>query len=202
MCVWGRREWLFLTMIREAVHVKITLKDTLSEVSGDSIQKEPQVQKQWNGSMCRLVRKQQEDHRMNGVGKQTLGVTRDDLIQPKYEHKPFHSICRQKNVLTELRWWLSGKEPTCQCRRHRLDPWVVKIPWTRKWQPTPVFLPGKSHGQRSLVGYLACYSPWDHKESDMSLLLNNNSQGILKHCENVWSSVKNWTCFYFPPFFF
>ena len=150
MCVWGRREWLFLTMIREAVHVKITLKDTLSEVSGDSIQKEPQVQKQWNGSMCRLVRKQQEDHRMNGVGKQTLGVTRDDLIQPKYEHKPFHSICRQKNVLTELRWWLSGKEPTCQCRRHRLDPWVVKIPWTRKWQPTPVFLPGKSHGQRSL----------------------------------------------------
>ena len=42
------------------------------------------------------------------------------------------------------------------------DPWVGKIPWSRKWQPTPVFLPGKSHGQRSLVG---C-SPWGCEESD------------------------------------
>ena len=49
-----------------------------------------------------------------------------------------------------------GKESTCQCRRckrHEFDPWVGKIPWSRKWQPTPVFLPGKFHGQRSLVGY-------------------------------------------------
>ena len=38
-------------------------------------------------------------------------------------------------------------------KRHRFDPWVRKIPWRRKWQPTPVFLPGKSHGQRSLAGY-------------------------------------------------
>ena len=46
----------------------------------------------------------------------------------------------------------SGKEPTCQRRRHkrcRFNPWVGKISWTRKWQPTPVFLPGESHGQRS-----------------------------------------------------
>ena len=51
------------------------------------------------------------------------------------------------------------KGPTCLCRRckrHRFDLWVWKIPWRRKWQPTPVFLPGKAHGQRSLVGY----SPW------------------------------------------
>ena len=47
--------------------------------------------------------------------------------------------------------WFSGKESTCQCRRCGFDPWVGKIPWRRKWQPTPVFLPGKSHGQRSLV---------------------------------------------------
>ena len=38
----------------------------------------------------------------------------------------------------------------------RFDPWVGKMPWRRKWQPTPVFLPGRFHGQRSLVGY----SPW------------------------------------------
>ena len=40
--------------------------------------------------------------------------------------------------------WLSGKESTCQCKRCRFDAWVGKIPWRRKWQPTPVFLPGKS----------------------------------------------------------
>ena len=43
-----------------------------------------------------------------------------------------------------------------QCRRPGFNPWVRKLPWTRKWQPNPVFLPGKSHGQRSLAGY----SPW------------------------------------------
>ena len=50
----------------------------------------------------------------------------------------------------------SGKEPACQCRRHKrcgFNPWVGKIHWRRKWQPTPVFLPGESHGQRSLTGY-------------------------------------------------
>ena len=47
----------------------------------------------------------------------------------------------------------SGKEFSYQCRRHKrcgFDPWVGKIPWSRKWQPTPVFLPGKSYGERSL----------------------------------------------------
>ena len=48
---------------------------------------------------------------------------------------------------------LNGKESICQCRRCRFDPWVKKIPWRRKWQPTPLFLPGISHGQRSLVSY-------------------------------------------------
>ena len=49
--------------------------------------------------------------------------------------------------------WLTGKESGCQYRRHELDPWVRKIPWRKKWQPTPVFLPGESHGRRSLMGY-------------------------------------------------
>jgi len=48
------------------------------------------------------------------------------------------------------------------CGRPGFNPWVGKIPWRRKWQPTPVFLPGESHGQRNLVGY----SSWDCKESD------------------------------------
>ena len=48
--------------------------------------------------------------------------------------------------------------------RPRFDSWVRRIPRRRKWQPTPVFLPGKSHGQRSLAGY----GPWGHKKSDMT----------------------------------
>ena len=60
---------------------------------------------------------------------------------------------------------LSGKESICQCRKHKrcgFDPWVGKIPWRRKWQPSPVFLPGASRGQRSLGGY----SPQGCKELD------------------------------------
>ena len=62
------------------------------------------------------------------------------------------------------RGW-TGKESPCQCRRCkrlRFHPWVGKIPWRRKWQASPVLLPGKSHGQRSLAGY----TPWGRKESD------------------------------------
>ena len=54
--------------------------------------------------------------------------------------------------------------------RHGFDPWVGKMPWRRKWQPTPVILPGKSQEQRSLAGY----SPWGRKEWDTTLRLNNN----------------------------
>ena len=57
-----------------------------------------------------------------------------------------------------------GKESTCQCRKCGFDPWVGKMPWRRKWQPTPVFLARKSHGPRSLVGY----HPWGCKELDMT----------------------------------
>ena len=52
--------------------------------------------------------------------------------------------------------WRSGKESACQrkrCRRLRFNPLVGKIPWWRKWQPTPVFLPDESHGQRTLAVY-------------------------------------------------
>ena len=61
----------------------------------------------------------------------------------------------------------SSKEYACQCRRpkrHGFDPCIRKIPWRRKWQSTPVFLPRESHGQKSLVGYR------DYKESDVAEL--------------------------------
>ena len=60
------------------------------------------------------------------------------------------------------------KSVCLKCRRPGFNPWVGKIPWRRKWQPTPVFLPGKSHGQKSLVDY----SPWGCKELDTTELLH------------------------------
>ena len=76
-------------------------------------------------------------------------------------------LCCTLDTKSGLPWWLHGKQPACQrrrCRRRRFDPWVGKIPWRRKWQPTPIFFPGKFHGQRRLVGYC----PWDCRELDMT----------------------------------
>ena len=61
-------------------------------------------------------------------------------------------------ILFWLCWGLSGKESTSQGRTLGYELWVRKIIWRRKWQPTPIFLPGQSHGQRSLTGY----SPWGY----------------------------------------
>ena len=52
-----------------------------------------------------------------------------------------------------LPWWLRQWRICQQYRRHEFDPWVGKIPWRREWQPTPGFLPGEFHGERSLAGY-------------------------------------------------
>ena len=84
-----------------------------------------------------------------------------------HTHLAKEALWRNLHPLLGFPGGASGKEPTCQCRRHErfwLDPWVRKMPWRRRWQPTPVFLPGKSPGRRSLVGY----RPWGCKESDMT----------------------------------
>ena len=68
-------------------------------------------------------------------------------------------------ILTEgLPWWLRWLSICLQGRRSGFNPWVGKIPWRRKWQPIPVLLPGKSHGQRILIGP----SSWGLKELDMT----------------------------------
>ena len=73
------------------------------------------------------------------------------------------------------------------------DPWVGKIPWRRKWQSTPVLLPGKSHGQKSLVGY----SPWGRKELDMTehtFFLLSGLYSSVQICHSVMSdSATPWT---------
>ena len=72
----------------------------------------------------------------------------------------------------------SGKEPACQYwrhKRHGFDPWAGKISCRRAWQPTPVFLPGKSHGERILVGY----SPKVRKELDMTEQLSTHIRKLI-----------------------
>ena len=103
----------------------------------------------------------------------------------------------------------SGKESACQCRRCkrcRFDPWVGKMPCSRKWQVTAVFLPGKSHGQRSLVGYC----PWGHKELDMTERACTHTRYIYVHIVHLWlcqhhsmwdlsSLTRDWTCVHGVP---
>ena len=81
------------------------------------------------------------------------------------------------------------------CRRSGFHPWVGKIPWRRKWQPTPVLLPGKSHGWRSLVGY----SSWGCKESDMNVMHAHSSASdmtlmIISVPTSQMSEVLTWRC--------
>ena len=82
---------------------------------------------------------------------------------------PTFSFLSPAMLTMRLPWCLIGEESACRCRRPGFHPGVGKIPWRRKWLPTPVFFPGKSH--RSLVG---C-SPWGGKELDTAEQLNNNN---------------------------
>ena len=66
--------------------------------------------------------------------------------------------------LRGLPWWCSGKEYACQCRRHEFEPLVGKIPWRRKWQPTPGFLLENSIDR----GAWRATSPWGHEELDIT----------------------------------
>ena len=83
------------------------------------------------------------------------------------------------------------KECDClcrRCRRHWFDPWIEKIPWKRRWQPTLIFLPGESHGLRSLVGY----SPWDCKELDVT----EHAHTLTYACVCVCICVCVYVCIY------
>ena len=86
-----------------------------------------------------------------------LKITKDPILNhPRWFDHLAQSFSTWKyRLLGPQTWGLSGKEYACQCRRPRrggFDPWVGKIPWSRKWQPTRVLLPGKSHGQKSQGG--------------------------------------------------
>ena len=83
-----------------------------------------------------------------------------------------------KNLLCTPQIWLNGKESVCKTGDMEgaagLIPGLGRPPWGRKWRPTPVCLPEKCHGQKSLAGY----SPWGRKESDTTQQLNSNSKDL------------------------
>ena len=94
------------------------------------------------------------------------------------------------NIHKGLPRWLSGKEFTCQCRGYGFYHWDRKIPWRRKWQCTPIFLPGKSHGQRVLAGY----SPWGHKRVGENLVTKTAAAIYGKQAILVYSLIHFYTC--------
>ena len=106
----------------------------------------------------------------------------DGVQQLKIVYSSLYSLLHEMffECLLQLLRWCSGKEYTCKCRRCKrwgFNPWVGKIPWRRKWQPTPVFWPGEFQGQRNLgvhgsMGSLESQSPLSHKESDATEWLN------------------------------
>ena len=74
----------------------------------------------------------------------------------------------------------NGRKPTCQCRRCGFNPWVRKMPWRRAWQPTPILLPGKFHGWRSLVGIVHEVSKNGTWLSDFTLTFQTHGSVFLK----------------------
>ena len=86
-------------------------------------------------------------------------MLRDDLLKGILYHIP---TAPGQHAFSCINGGLDGKASACNAGGPRFDPWVGKILWRRKWQPTPVLLPRKPHGWRSVVGY----RPWGHKESD------------------------------------
>ena len=90
-----------------------------------------------------------------------MGITFGNM-----EYFSVASVEKKKGTIwAGLPWWLCCKESTSQCRACGFDPWVGKIPWRRKWQPTLVFLSGKSHRQKLPYGLQSMVVT---KESDMT----------------------------------
>ena len=106
------------------------------------------------GSSCKLQQRRKKNMSCVAESLQPVLSHENSYLLDDSDHicQKLEEIC----LLVGLPSGTSDKEPACQCRRlkrHRFDSWVGKIPWRRAWQPSPVLLPGESHGQRSLAGY-------------------------------------------------
>ena len=136
---------------------------------------------------------------MKGYTENTQFVTKHLQWSLRY---PVHSSTRilsqeSTGMLTEvgqirkiviksgLHWWLRGTESARQCRRCGFDPWVRKIPWRRKWQPTPVFFPGKSQEYRSLAGYISWVTKSQMPLRNWTTIIKSILSAEVRVCCNV-----------------
>ena len=123
---------------------------------------------------------------MNIQGWRPLRLTGLISLQSKRFSRVFSNTTIQKYQFFSTQpssWSNSHNHTNCQCRKQGFNPWVGKIPQSRKWQPTPVVLPGKSHGDRRL----ASYSPWGNKESDTNLV--TKQQMSRRITSTAWAKV-------------
>ena len=119
--------------------------------------------------LCVRYRVRCRDRKIKSTSEEMEVETLSDMVFIKHtvlwglKRYSCRALLHSVHIVQGFPRWCSGKESACQrrtCRRCGFDPWVRKIPWRRQWQPTPIFLPGKSHEQRSLAGY----SPRCHRE--------------------------------------
>ena len=106
---------------------------------------------------------------------------------PTFQH---FIICQREEIILctfnpRPAWWLRWQRICLQCRKPGFNSWVGKIPWRREWRPTPVFLHGEFHGQKSLAGY----SPWGHKELYTTDHLSLTHSPLIPHSNLAWSVV-------------
>ena len=127
-----------------------------------------------------------------------------DFGQSYSKHRNYFEVCIFIHVFIiyshaedrkiNMKWsWaflggIGGKESTCQCRRLKFDPWVRKIPWSRKWQTTLLFLSEKLHGKRGLAGY----SLWGCKELDMTEQLNTHEMVLVSKMPGERPEDRDW----------
>ena len=123
----------------------------------------------------------EEPDRLWSIGSQRLGHNWNDLaLMTSIDTVQSYHHIKHKHGLP--RWWRC-KEFACQCSRCGFHPWVGKIPWSRKWPPAPVFLPGKFHGPKSLAGYIS----WVCKELDMTEWLSIHTHTPTHtHTHKLW----------------
>ena len=149
------------------------------------IWKDPDAGKDWSQEEKRMTEEKMAGwhHWLNGHEFEYPVHLQDLVVDKEAWHTAIYGVTKSRTGLSDspdwmlmhgLPRWHNGKESPCQCRRHKwcgFHLWIWKISWRRKWQLTPVFFPGKFHGQRSLVSY----SPWGHKESDMTEWLRTHT---------------------------